>query len=81
MIWGDIIGSPCEFDMGGKTKDFPLFSKEPYFTDDLVMTIAVAEEFMGTLPTITSSPISIRAEMGEFYVSVFELLLKRSKYA
>lgn len=26
-IWGDIIGSPYEFDMGDKAKDFPLFSK------------------------------------------------------
>ena len=24
-IWGDIIGSPCEFDRGGKTNEFPLF--------------------------------------------------------
>ena len=41
-ILGDIIGSPYEFDMGDKTKDFPLFSEESYFTDDTVMTIAVA---------------------------------------
>ena len=46
-ILGDIIGSPYEFDMGGKTKDFPLFSEESYFTDDTVMTLAVAEAFMG----------------------------------
>ena len=45
-ILGDIIGSPYEFDMGGKTKDFPLFSEESCFTDDTVMTIAVAEAFM-----------------------------------
>lgn len=45
-ILGDIIGSPYEFDMGDKTKDFPLFSEESYFTDDTVMTIAVAEAFM-----------------------------------
>ena len=47
-ILGDIIGSPYEFDMGDKTKDFPLFSEESYFTDDTVMTIAVAEAFMRT---------------------------------
>ena len=46
-ILGDIIGSPYEFDMGDKTKDFPLFSENSYFTDDTVMTIAVAEAFMG----------------------------------
>lgn len=46
-ILGDIIGSPYEFDMGSKTKDFPLFSKRSAFTDDSVMTIAVAEAFLG----------------------------------
>lgn len=45
-ILGDIIGSPYEFDRGNKTKDFPLFSKGSYFTDDTVMTIAVAEAFL-----------------------------------
>lgn len=47
-ILGDIIGSPYEFDMGGKTKDFPLFSEHSCFTDDTVMTVAVAEAFMDT---------------------------------
>ena len=42
-ILGDIIGSPYEFDMGDKTKDFPLFCEESEFTDDTVMTVAVAE--------------------------------------
>lgn len=42
-ILGDIIGSPYEFDRGDKTKDFPLFSHCSEFTDDTVMTIAVAE--------------------------------------
>lgn len=46
-ILGDIIGSPYEFDMGSKTKDFPLFSDKSHFTDDTVITIAVAEAFMG----------------------------------
>ena len=45
-ILGDIIGSPYEFDRGSKTKDFPLFSSRSEFTDDTVMTIAVAEAFM-----------------------------------
>lgn len=42
-ILGDIIGSPFEFDRGAKTKEFPLFAKDSRFTDDTVMTIAVAE--------------------------------------
>lgn len=45
-ILGDIIGSPYEFDRGNKTKDFPLFNDESEFTDDTVMTIAVAEGLM-----------------------------------
>lgn len=45
-ILGDIIGSPYEFDRGNKSKDFPLFSEESTYTDDTVMTIAVAEAFM-----------------------------------
>ena len=47
-ILGDIIGSPCEFDMGNKSKDFPLFSKNSTYTDDTVMTIAVADAFLDT---------------------------------
>jgi len=41
-IAGDIIGSVYEFDPI-KTKEFPLFSPESKFTDDTVLTIAVAE--------------------------------------
>lgn len=44
-ILGDIIGSPYEFDMGGKTKDFLLFSEKSQITDDTIMAIAVAEVF------------------------------------
>lgn len=46
-ILGDIIGSPYEFDRGNKTKDFPLFSRNCSYTDDTVMTIAVADAFLG----------------------------------
>ena len=45
-ILGDIIGSPYEFDMGDKTKDFPLFSKSSTFTDDTVLTIAIADALL-----------------------------------
>ena len=45
-ILGDIIGSPYEFDRGSKTKEFPLFSEDSEFTDDTVMTLAVAEALM-----------------------------------
>lgn len=49
-ILGDIIGSPYEFDMGDKTKDFPLFTEDSMFTDDTIMTLAVAEAFMDAMP-------------------------------
>ncbi|MBR3554453.1 MAG: ADP-ribosylglycohydrolase family protein [Oscillospiraceae bacterium] len=45
-ILGDMIGAPYEFDRGGKTKEFPLFTKDSRFTDDTVMTIAVAEALL-----------------------------------
>ena len=45
-ILGDIIGSPYEFDMGDKSKEFPLFSQNSMFTDDTIMTLAVAEAFI-----------------------------------
>ena len=42
-ILGDIVGSPYEFDHNNyKHKDFPLLSKKSHFTDDTVMTVAVA---------------------------------------
>ena len=46
-ILGDIIGSPYEFDCGEKTKEFELFPAYARFTDDTVMTIAVAEALIG----------------------------------
>lgn len=45
-ILGDIIGSRFEFDRGGKTKDFELLTTEDEFTDDSVMTVAVAEALL-----------------------------------
>ena len=42
-ILGDIVGSPYEFDRNNyKHKDFPLLSEKSHFTDDTVMTLAVA---------------------------------------
>ena len=46
-ILGDIIGSRFEFDRGGKTKDFELLTIEDKFTDDSVMTVAVADALLG----------------------------------
>lgn len=41
-IIGDIVGSIYEFD-NIKTKDFKLFQDDMFFTDDTVMTIAIAK--------------------------------------
>lgn len=45
-IFGDVIGSRFEFDRGGKTKEFKLFTERDSLTDDTVMTIAVGEGLM-----------------------------------
>lgn len=50
-ILGDIIGSAYEFDAYNcKSKDFPLFSRRSTFTDDTVMTLAVADALMKVSP-------------------------------
>ncbi len=48
-IIGDIVGSPYEFDKGPKSKDFPLFIPRSRYTDDSMMTVAVAEALLDTL--------------------------------
>ena len=48
-ILGDMIGAPFEFDRGKKTKVFPLFCRYSKFTDDSVMTVAVAQALMDTI--------------------------------
>jgi len=44
-IVGDIVGSVYEWN-NIKTKDFPLFRDDCFFTDDTVMTVAVADAIM-----------------------------------
>ena len=44
-IAGDIIGSAHEFGLT-KTKDFPLFGPRNDFTDDTVMTVAIAQAIL-----------------------------------
>lgn len=41
-ILGDIVGSIYEFD-NIKTKDFQLISEDSTYTDDSIMTIAIAD--------------------------------------
>ncbi len=48
-IYGDIVGSMYEFD-NIKTKEFEIFSPEMEFTDDSVMTVAVADALLRESP-------------------------------
>ena len=50
-ISGDIIGSPYEFNPI-RTIDFPLFSRQSKFTDDTVLTVAVADIIQNDLDII-----------------------------
>jgi ADP-ribosylglycohydrolase len=50
-IAGDIIGSVHEF-LGGKTKEFPLFVEDSHFTDDTVLSIAVADCLLTGVPYV-----------------------------
>ena len=45
-VIGDIVGSRFEFDDMNKSRDFEFFTPECDYTDDTVMTIAVAEALM-----------------------------------
>ena len=49
-IFGDIVGSPYEFDRGEKTKLFRLFTEDSTFTDDTVMTLAIAAALLECNP-------------------------------
>ena len=48
-LLGDMIGAPYEFDRSPKIKEFPLFGWGTEFTDDSVMTIAVAQALMDSM--------------------------------
>ena len=43
-----MVGAPYEFDMGDKSKDFPMWKPSSRKTDDTVMTIAVADALLDT---------------------------------
>ncbi len=79
-IAGDIIGSPYEFNRNNiKTTEFPLFSPRSRFTDDTVMTFAVAQALMRTAQRIGDVPdknafaeavIDSMHELGHMYPKV-----------
>lgn len=70
-ILGDMIGAPYEFDQGDKSKEFPLFIPASEFTDDSVMTLAVAEALMDTKDgdddTIRAAVIRSMQKWGQKY--------------
>ena len=47
-ILGDMVGAPYEFDRGNKSKDFEMFNPQVHFTDDSVMTFAIADAILKT---------------------------------
>lgn len=71
-IFGDVIGSRFEFDRGGKTKEFKLFTAEDSFTDDTAMTIAVGEGLMNAgldadIETVKKAVIESMQDWGHRY--------------
>ena len=71
-LLGDMIGAPYEFDRGNKTKDFELFNREVEYTDDSVMTIAVAQALMSCdrkagEEEITTAVVRSMQEWGQRY--------------
>ena len=57
-IVGDVIGSPFEFDWHREeahSKKFELVSRRSYVTDDSIMTLAVADAIMKSIPKLGDS--------------------------
>ncbi|MBR6282574.1 MAG: ADP-ribosylglycohydrolase family protein, partial [Lachnospiraceae bacterium] len=56
-IFGDIVGSSYEFKEREHTKLFRLFTEESHFTDDTVMTLAVAKSLIEVGPMASEEEI------------------------
>ena len=75
-ILGDIVGEPYEFDRGDKTKDFgPLFHDWSHFTDDTVLTVAVADALLKSglnadVQTIKNTVVSSMRTWGHKYPGI-----------
>src|SRR5215471_16544577 len=69
-IAGDVIGSVHEF-IRTKTKNFPLFVRHSAFTDDSVLTAAVADWIMTGDDLIDLFHDYVRAYPGRGYGSMF----------
>lgn len=79
-IIGDIVGSVYEWN-NIKTKDFKLFKPNCFFTDDTVMTVAVAKALLVTREKQSKSRVKIRENDAIIYeykkVSFKEELVKQ----
>lgn len=60
---GDIVGSSHEFGEDVETKNFPLFDEDSSFTDDTVMTVAVAEALLELKKDATREEIMNEVEL------------------
>ena len=54
-IYGDIVGSVYEFN-NIRTKEFELFGEKSEFTDDSVMTVAVADALSAGDASLCQAP-------------------------
>lgn len=73
-IFGDVIGSRFEFDRGGKTKNFELFTDKDNFTDDTAMTIAIGDGLLNAgidadIETIKTEIVKAMQDWGHRYPS------------
>ena len=63
-ILGDIIGQPWEFSMSKPDRDsFKLFTDRSRFTDDSVMTIAVAEALLNTPKALLTNSLIVHSNV------------------
>lgn len=74
-IIGDIVGSRFEFDRGNKSKDFALFDPRCNFTDDTIMTLAVAKAM------IDSSNIENEDEIKNNLINTVRLFGRKYPFA
>ena len=68
-IIGDIVGSRFEWN-NHKSKDFELFTKECFFTDDSVMTLAIAKALLdckGDYSNLSEKAVRSMQEIGRPY--------------
>lgn len=71
-ILGDMVGAPYEFDHGNKSKDFELWNSRCQFTDDSVMSIAVADALInagldGTEDEVKKAVVDAMQDWGHRY--------------